>query len=163
MPVNPTGDDNFGREPEQSFTITELAQEFDLTVRTLRFYEDKGLISPRRLGLRRIYSCGDRGRIARIVKARALGFALTEIPELISTEVPGDPYALNITPEKCLQQISLLQEDKKWIDDAITELRQTLSQKEGHNSPSTDATRVISSSSRLRSPRGRRANRGRNC
>ncbi|MEO8559118.1 MAG: MerR family DNA-binding transcriptional regulator [Rhodospirillales bacterium] len=73
-----TGDD--GR---QSFTIAGLAREFDVTARTIRFYEDQGLIHPTRQGLNRVYSRADRFRLSWILRGKRLGFSLAEIRELL--------------------------------------------------------------------------------
>ncbi|MBV8840465.1 MAG: MerR family transcriptional regulator, partial [Alphaproteobacteria bacterium] len=61
------------------FTIGELSREFGVTLRALRFYENKGLITPQRDGLNRLYSQGDRTRLALILKGKKLGFTLGEI------------------------------------------------------------------------------------
>ncbi|SCA55253.1 MerR family transcriptional regulator [Candidatus Terasakiella magnetica] len=70
-------------EKSRTYTITELSKEFDVTTRTIRFYEDKGLISPQREGQRRIYSPRDRVRLRLIMRGKRIGFALSEIQELI--------------------------------------------------------------------------------
>ena len=64
---------------ERTFRIAELAREFDVTARTLRFYEDKGLLAPLRLGQARIYTARDRARLVLILRGRRLGFSLDEI------------------------------------------------------------------------------------
>jgi DNA-binding transcriptional MerR regulator len=66
-----------------TYSITDLSKEFDITTRTIRFYEDKGLISPQREGQRRIYSPRDRVRLRLIMRGKRLGFALSEIQEMI--------------------------------------------------------------------------------
>ncbi len=66
-----------------TFTIGELAQEFDTTTRAIRFYEDQGLISPAREGQKRIYSPADRITIKLIMRGKRLGFSLAESKELI--------------------------------------------------------------------------------
>lgn len=68
---------------QKTYSITDLSKEFDITTRTIRFYEDKGLISPAREGQRRIYSSRDRVRLRLIMRGKRLGFALSEIQELI--------------------------------------------------------------------------------
>lgn len=76
---------------ERSFTITELAQEFDLTTRAIRFYEDVGLLSPARAGRNRIYSQRDRTRLKLTLRGKRLGFSLTEILQLVTMyESPAD-------------------------------------------------------------------------
>lgn len=76
-------------KPERQWTISELAREFKVTPRALRFYEDRGLLSPRREGLNRVYSVRDRGRLQLILRGKRVGFPLTEIKEIL------DLYDLN--------------------------------------------------------------------
>jgi len=67
----------------ENFTIADLSREFDVTARTIRFYEDQGLILPTRQGLNRIYSRADRFRLGWILRGKRLGFSLAEIKELL--------------------------------------------------------------------------------
>jgi len=71
------------------FTIGELAREFDVTPRTIRFYEDQGLLAPRRDGQRRIYAQRDRTRLKLTLRGKRLGLSLSEIRELIDMYEPG--------------------------------------------------------------------------
>jgi DNA-binding transcriptional MerR regulator len=71
------------------FSISELATEFDVTPRAIRFYEDHGLLSPRRAGQRRIYSPRDRTRLKLTLRGKRLGLSLSEIRELIDMYEPG--------------------------------------------------------------------------
>jgi DNA-binding transcriptional MerR regulator len=66
-----------------TYAIGELARAFGITARTIRFYEDKGLVAPRRDGAARIYSEGDRRRLALIVRGRRVGLSLAEIKETL--------------------------------------------------------------------------------
>ena len=67
----------------EQFTISDLTSEFGCTARALRFYEDEGLIKPRRQGMTRLYSVGDRTRLGWILRGKRLGFSLAEIRELL--------------------------------------------------------------------------------
>ena len=71
------------------FSIGELAREFDVTPRAIRFYEDQGLLSPRREGQRRIYTPRDRTRLKLTLRGKRLGLSLSEIRELIDMYEPG--------------------------------------------------------------------------
>lgn len=68
---------------ERTYGISELAQEFGITARAIRFYEDKGLLTPLRDGQRRVYSGRDRVRLMLILRGKRLGFSLREIQEII--------------------------------------------------------------------------------
>src|SRR5256885_16067873 len=92
------------RKPRQvrTYTITELCDEFGVTARALRFYEDEGLIAPQRQGLSRIYSWRDRARLAWILPGKPVGFSLSEIREMIDLYDPNDGRVAHrpLTPPK---------------------------------------------------------------
>ncbi|MBT2301641.1 MerR family DNA-binding transcriptional regulator [Variovorax paradoxus] len=69
--------------PSQTFTIGELAREFDLTTRAIRFYEDMGLLAPERAGQQRVYTARDRARLTLTLRAKRLGLKLTEAKEIL--------------------------------------------------------------------------------
>jgi DNA-binding transcriptional MerR regulator len=71
------------RDSQRIYSIAELSREFAITPRTIRFYEDEGLIKPGRHGLIRVYSAGDRARLSWILRGKRLGFSLSEIRELL--------------------------------------------------------------------------------
>ena len=75
-------------EPAE-FSISDLAREFDVTPRAIRFYEDQGLVTPRREGQRRIYTPRDRTRLKLTLRGKRLGLSLSEIRELIDMYEPG--------------------------------------------------------------------------
>ena len=124
---------------KSAFTIGELSREFGVTLRALRFYENKGLISPHRDGLNRLYSQGDRTRLALILKGKKLGFTLGEIRQMIAAEEnETDRDALTLSREKCLEQIELLQRQKAEIEEGLSELNRiyrSLSGKLGDQRP----------------------------
>ncbi len=71
------------RAVTRTYTITELAQEFDITPRAIRFYEDVGLLTPARSGRNRVYTAGDRTRLKLTLRGKRLGLALSEIKQLV--------------------------------------------------------------------------------
>jgi DNA-binding transcriptional MerR regulator len=81
MPANATAD-----RPAKAFTITELAQEFGVTPRAIRFYEDMGLLEPTRAGRNRVYSQRDRTRLKLTLRGKRLGFSLQEIRQLVTMD-----------------------------------------------------------------------------
>lgn len=121
-------------EGEGGFTISDLARDFGVTLRTLRFYEARGLISPSRSGMTRIYSARDRARLALILKGKQLGFTLVEIRAMLAQEdkkpAGGKEAAsvggLHLTREQIVEQLELLRNQRQEIDDAIGELEASL-------------------------------------
>src|SRR3954451_13437547 len=109
----------------RTYTIGDLAREFGVTLRTLRFYEDRGLLSPRREGLTRIYDARDRDRLAVILKGKQLGFTLTEIRTMLAEErrPEGMMLNLNLSLDQIEDQIEHLEQQKSEIEKALTELR----------------------------------------
>jgi len=109
---------------DATYSIADLAREFDVTARTLRHYEAEGLLTPRREGQTRLYSARDRARLAWILRGRRVGFSLGEIAEML------DLYAMDsdrtaqrkVTLEKCRERIAELTRQRDDLDRTITEL-----------------------------------------
>jgi DNA-binding transcriptional MerR regulator len=113
------------RRPSRTFTIRQLCQEFKCTPRALRFYEDKGLLSPARDGMNRVYSYRDRARLQLILRGKRVGLALAEIGEILDLYEVGDGGAQQAARslKKFRERIVALENQKVDIDNAISELR----------------------------------------
>lgn len=117
---------NPAKEKPQSevYSIGDLAREFGVTLRTLRFYEHRGLISPRREGLTRYYDARDKARLGVILKGKQLGFTLTEIRALLAkTDRSQSEPELPLSDDQVRAQIAHLEEQRRSADLAIAELR----------------------------------------
>ena len=109
---------------ETTYSIGDLARKFDVTLRTLRFYESRGLLSPGRQGRHRRYGRRDADRLTVILKAKKLGFTLTEIRKMIAADGgEASRHALRLSREKCLEQIALFERKLAETDEALAELR----------------------------------------
>ncbi|WP_321396571.1 MerR family DNA-binding transcriptional regulator [Emcibacter sp.] len=109
---------------KRTYSISELSEEFGITPRTLRFYEDQKLISPKRDGQTRIYSTADRARLAWILRGKRVGFSIAEMGEVLDMHYQegGKVKQSQITLEACRQRIKSLEQQKKDIDETIEEL-----------------------------------------
>ena len=103
-----------------------MAGETGTTPRALRFYEAKGLLSPKRQGKVRLYGREERERLALVLKAKRLGFTLAEIRQMLDHE-QAEFGTLSISRRQCFDQIKLLEERKREIEAALAELRRTYS------------------------------------
>ena len=111
--------------PGQLYSVTQLAKDLGLTPRTLRFYEDKGLLMPQRLGTTRAYTHRDRVRMILILRGKRMGFSLREIKEFLDlydadhSNVKQTQYLL----KKVRGRITLLEDQLHAVETSLTELR----------------------------------------
>jgi DNA-binding transcriptional MerR regulator len=113
--------------PAQTFTISQLAKEFDLTTRAIRFYEDMGLLTPERAGLQRVYSARDRARLTLTLRAKRLGLSLTEAKDILDMyDSPRDTVA---QLEKFL---GVLGAHRAQLEAQLTELQANLAEVREH-------------------------------
>jgi DNA-binding transcriptional MerR regulator len=108
-------------EPERTWSIGDLADEFKVTPRSIRFYEDQGLLSPRREGLTRIYNHRDRARLKLICRGKRLGFSLAEIKDFL------DLYEVD---DRQIEQMKFLlqraRDRKRSLERQLDDVRQAL-------------------------------------
>jgi DNA-binding transcriptional MerR regulator len=114
-------------QPE--LTISQMSRAFGVSLRTLRFYEDRGLLKPRREGNARFYRATDRIRMEMILKGKKLGFTLTEIQDLIGGKGATDTTDLEdqLNLQQIVTQIGHLERQRSEIEGAIQRLRATQS------------------------------------
>ena len=112
-----------------TFTISDLAEEFGVTLRTLRFYEDRGMLRPRREGLNRLYGKRDRARLKLILLGKRVGLSLSEIKEMLGLYElrDGNVFQLRHALKRFEEQIELLKRHRSDVDQAIGEMARTLS------------------------------------
>ena len=112
----------------RTFSIGQLAEEFGVTHRTIRFYEDEGLIAPARRGTTRIYSHGDRGRLALILRGKRFGFSLEEIRQLLDLYHMGDQQQTQIAAayEIARARLADLESRREELNEAIEDLKDQL-------------------------------------
>ena len=111
---------------EKLYTVTELARELELTPRAIRFYEDKGLLAPRRVGNTRVYNGRDRGRLILILRGKRLGFSLREIGEWLALYEADSvrPEQTKQLLDKIAKRLSILDQQRADLDATIVELRE---------------------------------------
>lgn len=113
---------------EDLFRIGDLARQFGISLRTLRFYEDKGLLTPKRDGVTRLYSRRDRARLQLILLGRRVGFSLRDVKHMIDLYDPTGTNVrqLRLALDKSEKQMKRLHKQRQEIDDAIAELSDLL-------------------------------------
>ena len=110
----------------RTYSISDLAEEFGVTPRTIRFYESENLISPQRHGQTRVYTPRDRARLALILRGKRVGFSLTEIKEMLDLYDLHDGRAAQLSHalKKFDERINALEQQRADIDHSLVELRQ---------------------------------------
>ena len=113
--------------PDPELTISQMSRLYGVSLRTLRFYEDRELIKPRREGNARYYRGVDRVRMEMILRGKKLGFTLTEINDLIGGKGANETPDLEeqLQPQQIVNQIGHLERQRSEIDSAIERLRAT--------------------------------------
>ncbi|KJY99129.1 MULTISPECIES: MerR family transcriptional regulator [Pseudoalteromonas] len=106
---------------EQTFSISELAKEFDITTRSIRFYEDQGLITPRRNGQTRIYSKRDKVRLKLILRGKRLGFTLAETGRLFELYDADKSSA-----KQLVTMLDLIEEKKAHLNQQMDDIKVVL-------------------------------------
>ena len=108
---------------DRTYTISQLAREFEVTPRALRFYEDKGLLTPRREGLNRVYSYRDRGRLQLILRGKRVGLSLIEIKEFLDLYKVDQRAQAQTALKKYKGRIVELERQREDVDAAIQTLQ----------------------------------------
>lgn len=108
----------------QTYSISDLAQEFGVTTRTIRHYEEQGLLTPQRQGMIRIFSARDRIRLKLALRGKRLGFSLAEIRELfeLSSLASKEPRQIEVFLAKLENRHALLEQQREDIDAMLAEI-----------------------------------------
>lgn len=114
---------------EDLVRIGEMAKKYGVTLRTLRFYEDKGLLNPQRDGSTRLYTRRDKARLKLILLGRKVGFSLRDVKQMMDLYDPtgSNTKQLRLALDKSEKQLARLQKQRALIDDAINELSGSMS------------------------------------
>jgi DNA-binding transcriptional MerR regulator len=116
---------------DSEWTISEVSRAFNLTLRALRFYESKGLISPRRFGGARYYTSRDRARLKLILAAKQMGFTLSETAQMIGRSGDGAIEELPLSTDAVRNQIQFLEGQRSAIEGALEQLKARLGEMRG--------------------------------
>lgn len=107
---------------EELSTISQMCAEFDVTPRTLRFYEYKGLLHPKREGQKRLFTYKDKARLTLILRGKRFGFSLDDIRELLDLYYLDDTTQLARTYEKALERLEAMISQRDELTEAIAEM-----------------------------------------
>jgi DNA-binding transcriptional MerR regulator len=136
-------------EPRDLFAIADLAREFGISTRTIRFYEAKGLLTPERVGGARIFRRRDRARLILILRGKRLGFSLRDISDYLSLyDAHSQAAQVALLVGKVEERLGLLEEQQRDLETTIAELREIRQLARDRLEPEPNAARpVIGSSS----------------
>ena len=115
---------------DELFSITELAKVLGITPRTIRFYEDRGLVTPRRVGTTRVYSHRDRARMVLVLRGKRLGFSLRDIKEYLDLYdvEPTHAEQIKVLRDKVRARIHSLEDQKAALEETLVELHDIVRQ-----------------------------------
>jgi len=111
-------------ENQDLFAIADLAREFGISTRAIRFYESKGLLSPERVGATRIFRKRDRARLILILRGKRLGFTLRDISDYLSLYDADRTQQVNLLAGKVDERLALLERQRDDLETTIRELRE---------------------------------------
>ena len=125
MTTSPTSE---RQNRDRTYSITELCREFNVTPRTLRFYEQKGLLAPARRGWTRLFSYRDRARLQLILRGKKVGFSLEEIKEMLDLYNlrDGQLTQLRVASTKLRERLVALRQQRVELEDAVADLERTI-------------------------------------
>lgn len=137
--------------PDRLLSVTELAAELGVSARTIRFYEDKGLVSPQRAGANRVYAPRDRARMILILRGKRLGFSLRDIKDYLDLyETDADGAAqLHMLLRGVADRTRRLEDQRTALDDALQELHDIRAQAEAALAATRDAPAAPASRRRI--------------
>jgi DNA-binding transcriptional MerR regulator len=118
-------------DKERTYSISQIAREFDVTPRALRFYEDKGLLTPGRDGLNRVYTHRDRGRLQIILRCKCVGLSLIEIREVLDLYKIDERTQAQTAIKKFRTRLKVLEKQRADIDAATEMLHGYIAELEG--------------------------------
>ncbi|HEV7252875.1 MAG TPA: MerR family DNA-binding transcriptional regulator [Mesorhizobium sp.] len=133
-------------ESQEEFTrIGDMAKQFDVTLRTLRFYEDKGLLNPHREGATRLYTRRDRARMKLIMLGRKVGFSLRDVKQLMDLYDPTGPNTrqMKLALDKSEKQLVRLHKQRAALDEAVGELEDLIGTLRGRLSGQPQPSRKL--------------------
>ena len=117
---------------DRTYTISQLAREFEVTPRALRFYEDKGLLTPLREGMNRVYSHRDRGKLQMILRGKRVGLSLIEIKEILDLYKIDQRAQAQTMLKRCKARIEALEAQREELDASVEMLHDYIGKIEGY-------------------------------